>query len=72
MKIVPFKDAKDLPLKVDLTPEELAEAYRLIQDTFTAADLAEYCNIDERDYVDMDEMMADLDTIQNQHDERKQ
>ena len=72
MKIIRCEDAKGVELHWDeLTPEELAEAYRLGREAFTAADLAKYCNIDENELVDGDEFLADLEEQQRQFDEKK-
>ncbi len=43
MKILRPEEVKpDTVLKYDCTPEELAEAYRLAREAFTAADLQKY------------------------------
>ena len=72
MKIIRSEDAKGVELIYDeLTPEQLAEAYRLGREAFTAADLAKYCNIDESTLGDADEFLAELEEQQRQHDKKK-
>ncbi len=52
----------------ELTPEELAEAYRLSRESFTAADLQRYTELDPG--VPADEFLAELEAIQQQHDQK--
>ena len=72
MKIIRTEDAEGVELIYDeLTPEQLAEAYRLGREAFTAADLAKYCNIDENEFVDADVFLAELEEQQREIDEMK-
>ena len=72
MKIIRTEDAEGVELIYDeLTPEQLAEAYRLGREAFTAADLAEFCNIDESTLVDADVFLAELEEQQREIDEMK-
>jgi hypothetical protein len=68
MKIIRLEDWKGEPLKYDCTPEELAEAYRLAREAFTAADLQKYTEplddgVSAEDVLrEMDEQQARCDT----------
>jgi hypothetical protein len=44
-KLRPEEITPDTVLKYDCTPEELAEAYRLARESFTAADLQKYTEL---------------------------
>ena len=61
---VPFK-----PADREFTPEELAEAYRLAKAAFTVEDLVEYTDLDPG--VPAEELMAELEEVQKQIDEKK-
>jgi hypothetical protein len=61
MKIVRIEDLKELPEIRELTPEELAEAYRLSREAFTAADLQKFTEMDEG--VPMEEVLAEMERI---------
>jgi len=53
----------------ELTPEELAEAYRLGREAFTAADLQRYTETDEG--APMEEFLAELEELERQRDQEK-
>ena len=63
------EDWANLPEPRELTSEELAEVYRLSRESFTAADLAEYAELDEG--VLMDDFLAELAAIQKEHDRKR-
>jgi hypothetical protein len=67
MKIVRLEDVTEWPETRELTPEELAEAYRLAREAFTAADLQKYTELDEG--VDFGEFLEELEEIQRRHDQ---
>ena len=52
----------------ELTPEELAEAYRLGRESFTAADLQKYTELDEG--VSAEEFVRELEEVQQKFDSR--
>ena len=67
MKIIRIEDMTEFPDVRELTPEELKEAYRLARESFTAADLAEYCQ--EWTGVPMEDVVAELVARQRKLDE---
>src|SRR5580704_8952987 len=56
MKLIRLEDWNGEPLKYDCTPEELAEAYRLARESFTAADLQKYTEPFD-DFVPADDVL---------------
>ncbi len=56
---VTLEDMKNFPEPRDLTPEERAEVLRLARESFTAADLAQFADLDEG--VPLEEFIADLE-----------
>jgi len=58
------------PEPYELTPEELAEVYRLARESFTAADLQQYTELDVG--IPADEFLAELEAIEQQYGEKKQ
>jgi len=70
MKVVRLSELTTFPPAKELTPEELAEAYRLLKAAFTAEDLQRYTEIEEG--VSAEEFLAELEEIQKQHDQRSQ
>lgn len=54
-----LEDMKNFPEPRDLTPEERAEVLRLARESFTAADLAQFADVDEG--VPLEEFIADLE-----------
>jgi hypothetical protein len=63
MKILRPEEVKpDTVLKYDGTPEELAEAYRLAREAFTAADLQKYTEPFEG--IPLDEFLRELEEQQ--------
>ena len=70
MKILRLSEVTSYPEPRELTPEELAEAYRLARESFTAADLQKYTELDPG--VPADEFLAELEAIQQQYDQKKQ
>jgi hypothetical protein len=57
-------------LKYDCTPEELAEAYRLAREAFTAADLQKYTEPLD-DGVDAEEVLREMEELQQQSDAKR-
>ncbi len=51
----------------DLTPEELAQAYALARDAFTAEDLQRYT--EEEEGVPMEDLVRELEALQRQADQ---
>jgi hypothetical protein len=70
MKILRPEEVTTFPEIRDLTPEELAEAYRLAKAAFTADDLQRYTELDEG--VPAEELLAELEEAQKQFDQGKQ
>jgi hypothetical protein len=68
MKILRLSEVTSFPEARELTPEELAEAYRLARESFTAADLQKYTELDPG--VPADEFLAELEEIQRQYDQK--
>jgi hypothetical protein len=56
-------------LKWTLTPEELKEAYRLARESFTAADLQQFTELDEG--IPAEEVLAELEEAQRQFDQNQ-
>jgi hypothetical protein len=56
----------------ELTPEELAEVYRLGRESFTAADWQEVTERDLQAGFPADELLAELEEIQRQQDQKQQ
>jgi hypothetical protein len=69
MKILRPEEVKVFPPFREYTPEELAEAYRLSREAFTAADLQRYTELDEG--VPADEFLDELEELQRQFDQGK-
>jgi hypothetical protein len=70
MKILRLEEVTVFPEFRELTPEELKEAYRLARETFTAADLQRYTELDEG--VPADELLAEMEEAQRQFDQKAQ
>jgi hypothetical protein len=70
MKILRPEEVTVFPEIWDLTPEELKEAYRLARESFTAADLQRYTELDEG--ISADEVLAELEEAQRQFDQKPQ
>jgi hypothetical protein len=70
MKIIRLSEATSLPEFRELTPEELAEAYKLARAAFTAEDLQRYTEVDEG--IPMEDVLAELEEVQKQFDEKPQ
>lgn len=70
MKILRPEELTGFPPVRDLTPEELAEAYRLAKAAFTADDLQRYTELDEG--VCAEAFLAELEEMQKQIDKRRQ
>ena len=68
MKIVRPNELTNFPEVRDLTPEQLAEAYRLARSAFTADDLQRYTELD--DGVPAEEVVAELEETQRKADAR--
>ena len=63
------EDWKNFPEPRELTPEEKAEVYRQVRESFTAADLAEFADTDEG--VPADEFFAEMEAILQKHEQAK-
>jgi hypothetical protein len=63
MKIMRLEEVTIFPEIRDLTPEELAEAYRLAREAFTAADLQKYTELFE-DSVSTDDVLQQMEEQQ--------
>jgi hypothetical protein len=61
MKIVRLSELKSIPELKELTPDELAEAYRLAREAFTAEDLQLFTETDEG--VPAEQVLAELEEI---------
>ncbi len=70
MKILRPEEVTTFPPIRDLTPEELAEAYRLAKAAFTAADLQRYTE-ELHEEAPAEEVLARLEAVQKQFDEGK-
>ena len=70
MEIIRLQDAKEWPGAVDLSPEELKEAYELARAAFTADDLQKFTEI-VQDETPMEVFLETLEKAQEEHD-RKQ
>ncbi len=70
MKILRPEEVTTFPEFRELTPEELAEAYRLAWESFTAADLQRYTELDEG--IPADVVLAELEEAQKQFDQKPQ
>ncbi len=72
MKLIRLEDVTpDMELNLEykeLTPEELAEVYRLAREAFTAADLQRFTELDEG--VNAEEFLRELEETQQQFDQR--
>jgi len=70
MKILRPEEVTSWPEYRELTPEELAEAYRLAREAFTAADLQRYTELDEG--IPAEEVLRELEEAERQFDQRQQ
>jgi hypothetical protein len=71
IRIIRSEDYQGEPLLFrELTPDELAEAYRLARESFTAADLQEYTELDEG--VPAEQVLAELEAAQQAFDREDQ
>ena len=70
MKILRPEDVTIFPEIRELTPEELAEAYRLARESFTAADLQRYTELDEG--IPADKVLTEMEEAQKQFDQNPQ
>jgi hypothetical protein len=64
MRILRPEEITSFPQPWKLAPEELAEAYRLARDAFTAADLQKYTELDEG--IPAEEVLRELEEQQRQ------
>jgi hypothetical protein len=67
MKIQKLDEVTSIPEPRELSPEELKEAYALAKAAFTAEDLQKYTELDEG--VPLEELLAEMETIQKQADQ---
>ena len=70
MKLIPLGEVKAWPEPREYTAEEIAEALRLGRESFTINDLVECLNLDESNTFDCEEVMAELEAVQKQFDEK--
>jgi hypothetical protein len=70
VKILRPEEVTAFPKTRELTPEELREAYRLARESFTAADLQKYTELDEG--IPFEEVLAELEEAQRQSDQKPQ
>jgi hypothetical protein len=69
MKILKLEEATTIPEPREFTPEEIKEAYALAKASFTADDLQRHTEID--DGVPADQVLAAMESVQAQVDQRK-
>ena len=69
MKLLRPEEVTTFPPIRDLTPEELAEVYRMATAAFTADDLQCFTELDEG--VCAEEFIAELEELQKQFDQGK-
>jgi hypothetical protein len=69
MKIIRPEEMTSFPPIRELTPEELAEVYRLGREAFTAADLAKYADLDPG--IPIEDVLRELDEQQEQFAKNK-
>lgn len=69
MKLLRPEEVTTFPEFRELTPEELKEAYRLARESFTAADLQLYTELDEG--IPMEEVLKQLEARQHEFDQKK-
>ena len=69
MKIMRPEEVTEFPDIRDLTPEELAEAYRLAREAFTAADLQKYTEPFEG--IPADDFLRELEAQQARFDAQR-
>lgn len=70
MKILRPEEVTSWPAPRELTPEELAEAYKLAKAAFTADDLQRYTELDEG--IPFEEVLAELEEAQRKHEQGSQ
>lgn len=70
MKILRPSETNVIPPARELTPEELAQAYRLAKAAFTADDLQRYTEVDEG--IPAVEVLNELENKQKQIDQGQQ
>jgi hypothetical protein len=70
VRILRPEEVTTFPEFRELTPEELKEAYRLARESFTAADLQRYTELDEG--IPADVVLAELEEAQKQFDQKPQ
>jgi hypothetical protein len=70
VKILRPEEVTTFPEIRELTPEELKEVYRLGRESFTAADLQRYTELDEG--IPFEEVLAELEEMLRQHDQKPQ
>jgi hypothetical protein len=69
MRIIRPEDLTSFPPpREDLTPEELAEAYRLAREAFTAADLQRFTEIEEE--IPFEDVLAELEEMERQREQK--
>lgn len=70
MKIIRLEEVTEFPEIRDLTPEELAEAYRLARDAFTAADLQKFTEPTD-DFISADDVLRAMEEQQARFDAQR-
>jgi hypothetical protein len=69
MKVLRPEQVTKFPAIRDLTPEELAEAYRLAREAFTAADLQKYTEVEQG--VPAEDVLREMEELQKQSDAKR-
>lgn len=69
MKIINLQDLTTFPTPRTLSPEELAEVYRLSKAAFTAEDLQKFTELDPG--IPIEKLLAELEQQQKAYDQKK-
>lgn len=69
MKILRPEEVKVMPQPRNLTPEELAEVYRLAREAFTADDLQKFTEVIEG--TPIEQVLEEMEEAQRKHDEQQ-
>jgi hypothetical protein len=67
MKLLRPEEITTFPEIREFTPEEMAEAYRLAREAFTAADLQKYTELDEG--IPAEEVLREMEEQQKPFDQ---
>lgn len=69
MRILRPEEVKVMPQPRELSPEELAEAYRLAREAFTADDLQKFTEVIEG--TPIEQVLAEMEEAQRAFDEQQ-